>query len=415
MAEPRPAAFRVSVVRAGQLAEEAVLDSGAPVATPPEAPTVSTWFARTRGGFAVRLREGLAGWVDLGRGPTVDVATLAGRAFGPRTLRLPPTARGVLRMGDTLVVFRPATVPAARAAVPVRLPRAMRGGLFSGADRLFARTLAASVVLSSTAAFALSRHEVLEVVGDEEIPLVVREFILPLPKPPPEPVRLPEVASISEPAAQSPSPPRPAPAPLSPEDLRTAVETIGILGPAGAPAAFGDLLGPGTEDESIAVLLDDATASPTIRAAPGTLRGDLHGTVAGIGPLVTAGTPGAPAIANAPRDAPVTVETPEPPAVDSRRITPAAVAARVRERLPAIRACYERELKRQPTMSGRLVVAFSIGPGGRVAGTAIDADEIGDAQVARCVATVLRGTTFPFDPPEDVPVSYPFVFAAAGS
>lgn len=84
----------------------------------------------------------------------------------------------------------------------------------------------------------------------------------------------------------------------------------------------------------------------------------------------------------------------------------------IRNRIGAIRACYERQLKRNPTLAGKVTVEFTILTTGSVSRVAVKENTTGDEAIGRCVSkTVGR---FRFNPgPEggSVTFAYPFVFA----
>jgi|GEM_PF-1288528 len=83
----------------------------------------------------------------------------------------------------------------------------------------------------------------------------------------------------------------------------------------------------------------------------------------------------------------------------------------VKGSLSSIRRCYEAELQKQPGLRGKLVVAWTIGPLGRVTAASASQNTVGSVDVERCVVRVVRAMEFV--PPKngrDVVVHYPFVF-----
>ncbi len=87
------------------------------------------------------------------------------------------------------------------------------------------------------------------------------------------------------------------------------------------------------------------------------------------------------------------------------------VAREIRKRLGQIKSCYERELRRNPTLSGKVSVEFTIQESGSVSGAKAVENSTGDAAVASCVVGVI--SRFRFNPgPEGGSVNfrYPFVF-----
>ena len=88
------------------------------------------------------------------------------------------------------------------------------------------------------------------------------------------------------------------------------------------------------------------------------------------------------------------------------------VVRTIKARLGAIKGCYERELKRNPTLAGKVTVEFTIEVRGNVSGVKIKENSTGSDAVGQCVAAAVE--RFRFNPgPEggSVTYSYPFVFA----
>jgi TonB family protein len=103
----------------------------------------------------------------------------------------------------------------------------------------------------------------------------------------------------------------------------------------------------------------------------------------------------------------------EAPQVDTEDVDRAALARYVKARLKSIQGCYERELKRSPTLKGKVLVRFSILASGRTGEVEIEESTLGSEAVGSCIRTVIRGWVFPFKPEGDVSVAYPFVFSPA--
>jgi hypothetical protein len=102
------------------------------------------------------------------------------------------------------------------------------------------------------------------------------------------------------------------------------------------------------------------------------------------------------------------------PEVDSSDVDRDALARYVKGRIKSLQSCYEKELKRNPSLKGKLVVRFSIMPSGRTGDIDIEEDTMGNDAVGACIRSYIRGWVFPFKPDSEVPVSYPFVFSPAG-
>lgn len=100
-------------------------------------------------------------------------------------------------------------------------------------------------------------------------------------------------------------------------------------------------------------------------------------------------------------------EEPSPPIPqgDERRI----IRDYIHDNSTPIRECYEKRLKESPTLQGKLVTRFDIGPSGRVIGAT--ADGISDRELIVCVVTAVR--SFEFDKPHSggkLRIAYPFKF-----
>jgi TonB family protein len=87
----------------------------------------------------------------------------------------------------------------------------------------------------------------------------------------------------------------------------------------------------------------------------------------------------------------------------------------VRRHLNQVRYCYEQELARAPTLTGRLAVRFTIAASGEVASSAIDSSTFDSPRVALCVVQAVRRWRFPQPQGGGIVVAtYPFTFTPAG-
>lgn len=91
------------------------------------------------------------------------------------------------------------------------------------------------------------------------------------------------------------------------------------------------------------------------------------------------------------------------------------VVRMIQTRQAAIRACYERELRSDPSLAGRVKVSMTIQESGSVTGVRIVENTIGNDAVGACVTRVVAG--FRFNPGPDggsVTYQFPFVFEQQG-
>ena len=85
----------------------------------------------------------------------------------------------------------------------------------------------------------------------------------------------------------------------------------------------------------------------------------------------------------------------------------------IRRHIAEPKECYERQLARNPELSGRMVVKFTIAATGDVESSTLQDSTLGDPRVESCVVEAVRAWKFP--EPEGggiVIVSYPFSFTA---
>lgn len=89
------------------------------------------------------------------------------------------------------------------------------------------------------------------------------------------------------------------------------------------------------------------------------------------------------------------------------------VASLIRGQLGGIRSCYERSLRNNPTLSGRIDVRFTIGESGRI--TSINASGMSEApEVGSCISGAIRRIAFPQPSGGSVEFSFPFTFSPGG-
>ena len=89
-----------------------------------------------------------------------------------------------------------------------------------------------------------------------------------------------------------------------------------------------------------------------------------------------------------------------------------AVAKRLRASYGSIRACYERGLRTNPALAGRVTVRFTVAPSGRVTQATVEGFE--DApEVAACVGARFRTLLFPAPTGGAVELSVPMVLRSS--
>ncbi len=97
---------------------------------------------------------------------------------------------------------------------------------------------------------------------------------------------------------------------------------------------------------------------------------------------------------------------PPPPPGD----LPAEMQSMVKARWTHIRACYERQLKRDLSLSGSVSIKIRIGEAGQVTAASLEHSTLKDAQVSECLLQEVKGWAFAKG--RNATLVYPFVFRA---
>lgn len=83
-----------------------------------------------------------------------------------------------------------------------------------------------------------------------------------------------------------------------------------------------------------------------------------------------------------------------------------------RRHINELKFCYERELTRDTTLQGRLLIQFTIAPTGAVLASIVQSSTFSGRAVDQCIAAAVRRWEFPKSPSLNI-VTYPFVFRSA--
>ena len=380
-----------------------------------------------------RLFEGRRGRLVLRLAPEMRARLAAGSeltAFDAapgepvRVIVLPEAARGKVTVGDTTVLFQRVRPPAPQPRP--QLPASVRRHVFAELDLQFVALAALTFLLHLTMVVYLRQVDWPRKPAIDELPDRFLNNYPRRPRPPaPKPAR-PEptpVAARPKPAPRPAGPPAGRPTkPVESEaerhaHLDDAVRKMGLLAIIGAKDADAssyakDLLSKGTPEQSAEEALKNAGGVTAASADA------LNLPRVGGGPRIA--TPdrlrGAGPINEAPRVGPAverrvkTVVREGPPSVEDGKIDPSAIAREIRGRRKAIEACYDRALKMQPTLAGKLVVRFSLAAAGTVTAVEIDDDSLGAPEVGACIRAVVLRWRFPALDEGAAELSFPFVF-----
>lgn len=89
----------------------------------------------------------------------------------------------------------------------------------------------------------------------------------------------------------------------------------------------------------------------------------------------------------------------------------AAVKKYVARKKGQLQACYERELKADSSLAGKVEVVWTVNPDGGVSGVMVDVNTTGNQALAKCVQTRIRRWQFP-EGEDEFEITYPLVFSA---
>ena len=352
-------------------------------------------------------------------------------------LPLDERARGQITLADMTILFQFVTPPPPQPRP--QLPASVRGSALSGVDWFFATVAAISFLAHLIFVIYLRnvdwpRKPDIEAVPDRFVQMVVKKE-----EKKPEPKKE-EVAKTEEPKKEEKKKGDEEKKPkkeLSDEEkaklaeakakadaerrarLAEQVKSTGLLkllGAKGADGSIADVLGKGDVDRDQEKAFQGVGGVGV--ANSDSLRGIKSGG-SGSGRVADAGSlRGGAGIAGAEtgkgageRTVKGAIKT-EAPAVDGD-LDPNMVAKEVRSRLGAIKACYERALKRNPNLSGKVVIHWTITQAGTVSGVDVEQDTLGDAEVASCIKSLIARWRFPAPSGGSVDVSFPFVFQAS--
>jgi TonB family protein len=442
--------LRIGIVQGGRIIDERLVrsrgnisvgwSSKATFAVPSEAlPKQWLLFELTPKGYVARFADAMDARIAVGN-EVISLAQLkqAGRIRHQGTawlLLLDERSRGKISVGDLTILFQFVTPPPQQPRP--RLPASVRGSWTTGLDWAF--TLVAGVSFLAHLVLVIYLRNVdwprkpdIEEIPDRFVQMIVKAKP---PEPPKQQAKTDEKTEEKkvEKTVASTSAAKKAPVKeISPEEkaridaerrarLAEQVRNTGILKLLGAKAdgsgSIADVLGKGDVDRDQEKAFQ-GVGGLTVATSDAALRGVKSGTggsgkVADIGSLRGAG-----AIASGSTGAGATekrvsgVVKSEAPAVDGE-LDPALVSKEVRARIGAVKACYERALKRNPNLSGKIKVRWTITAAGTVSGVDIADDSMGDSEVSSCIKQLVARWRFPAPSGGSVEVEFPFVFTAS--
>jgi hypothetical protein len=155
-----------------------------------------------------------------------------------------------------------------------------------------------------------------------------------------------------------------------------------------------------------------------LRGTEGGGGGDGFGRIQGLGKVDTGGGPGSGVSTGAKleekerRDPPDFGYSAKPPSVGDF-CEPADIRRVVGAKANAIKYCFERQLQRQPTLSGKIVAQWKVGLDGKVMNATVVSSTMDSRPVESCIAREISRLRFAQPDGGICVINYPFVFTGA--
>jgi outer membrane biosynthesis protein TonB len=448
-----PKVLRIGIIQGGKIIEERRLKKretvsvgSGPKATfvvsSPSVPKHFELFEFTGDQHFLRFADGMEGKIQLQGDVVTDFKQLQDRGQavkrgGAMGVPLSEASRGKVMIGDVTVLFQFVDPPSA--PTKVALPSEIKGGFLTTIDIQFSSIfVATSLILLMLVVYAQGQPYI-EPTTIEEVSERYQKLIMPerAPEPPVE-----EVAQEKgEDKGKAKEPEKPAKdkgvakqkgkgeekkrdpeaeARARKEALAKQVAGKGLLGVIGtkgkSDGALSDVFADGDFGEGA---LGDAFSGiqgvdiADSSGARGT-RGGGAGTSADIGDMATSGGGSVRTgskVENEVRAADPRMESPEVEGDLSADV----IKDVMKKNLRAMKDCYERQLKRFPTLQGKIVISFEIVDSGKVQGVDFVEDTVKNSEVKSCILGRARFWRFPRPSGGSVFVSFPLVFTPAAS
>jgi len=454
----KPKIMRIGVIQGGRIVEEKLVrtrenitvgQSAKNMFVVPSDALPRTWmlFEVTPTGYVAHFAEGMDARIAVGQ-EIISFSQLkqtgkvkkSGNAY---LLPLDERSRGKITIGEMTVLFQFVTPPPPQPKP--QLPASVRGSLTANLDWFFTTIAAASFVVHFSMVIYLRSVDWPRKPDIEEIPdrfvAMVKKIEPPKEEKPVEKVdetktdeKKPEPTKVVKKTEDAPTPKKEpseaekkaaAEAKAKADEERRAaitakIQNTGILkmlGAKGGGGSLADVLGKGDVDRDQEKAFE-GVGSLTTASGDGSLRGVKgaaggSGKVASIGDLRGGGEIGAASTGSVGSEKKINaVVKDQSPSVDGE-LDPGVVSKEVKRRIGAIKACYERALKRNPALSGKVVLYWTITEAGTVSSIDVEQDTLNDSEVTNCIKTLVKGWRFPRPAGGSVDVSYPFLFQSS--
>jgi TonB family protein len=454
-----PKVLRIGIIREGRIVAERLVSRGEAVTVGSSersdvvvqeaaVPLRFELFRPSGDGYVLSFTDEMSGRVSRSTTQVLELEQLrrsgeARELGGHWELALNDASRGKVVISDTTVLFQFVVAPALQARP--QLPAGVRAGMVRSIDWLFTAFIVATFTVMFGFIVVLENADWPVALGVATVP---DEYALPIyeePGPPPEPTDEPDDepsdVDSEQPTDESPSEPRqpsrptvPRPDAMAADDVeriaeraKHAAETlvVGALG-AAMDGLVLDVLSGGAVPGSAQDVLSLATGVDRATSLSGTLREHSGGALGsgqqlGLDALAAQGGPRTTTAQREGRE-PVEAEIRGGAVLEagghiagSGDFDAMLVVRKIKAQLGAIKACYERQLRSNPTLAGKVEIEFTIEERGTVSGVKVTTNSTGSTAVGSCVANAIQGFRFSPGPQGGgVTFSYPFVFAPQG-
>jgi TonB family protein len=448
-----PKVLRIGVIQGDKMVEERIIRSRETVTvgsseknhfvvSSPTLPPSFELFQLVGGDYILNFTTDMRGRVGLAGGvQALDQLRSSGAARNAGNywqVKLSDNSRGRVAIGDTTLLFQFIDPPPVQPRP--QLPAAVVGGFVAGIDWLFTAFVMFSFMTHFGFIIFLENADWPVPPTLATIPPELSDIIFAEPEEPPPPEETTTDQTTEEPteevAQEEPSQdtheaPDETPAEhqqAQDQDARMVAEAASaqvdqlLLGALGTDGALHDVLAGGVVTGSSAdVLAQAAGVGVASSSTGGTLRDRSGGgTVGGSGALsglrhadgeTGARAEGGAVTESAPRGR-FRTDTSDVDVDGAGEFDQQVVVRMITTRRSAIQACYERELRAAPTLSGRIAVQMTIQESGSVSGVHVtDNTMAGGDAVGACVVRVIQGFRFnPGPSGGSVSFTFPFVF-----
>ena len=452
---PQPKILRIGIIQAGKIIEERLIRKRANVtigASPRNSivvpastlPRTFTLFEMNQGKYTLKFSESMDGRISLGgKVMSLDNARTQGHANAKNNLfELPLTenTRGKVLLGEVTLLFQFVTPPPVQPRP--QLPPSVRGGFITNVDWVLTSCFITIAVLHFGFLVYLRTLDFPRKIEADVIPDRFADYIPEVEKP--KTIDLTALEKLGEDKVAKKEDPGPKKAtsgggpkkkgPAKPCDsacqeakaaarrarLAKQVSSMGVLKLLGTKGkgsgAAANLIGSGDPGTDVAKAF--AGVGGLTVAGSGGKGGGLQGKgsggsgkAVGIGDIGgRVGGPGAVGTGKMVKERvpKANIKSKAPDIVDGTMNTDATYRI-IRRGMTCVKTQYQRSLKRDPSLSGKVAVCFTVDPMGRVGTINIEEDSVSDSMLTNGIKSCIKRLRFP--PPEggSAEVCVPFI------